>query len=227
MSDHVLEIEDTLTARYIGTTFYVAFLLDSRSVFNFTANATTDVITTDSVHDYILNTKVRVDAVSGSTLPTPLAAGTDYYVRDASGSDLKLSLTYGGSAINITSAGTGSFTITDVALDNKIRDVANYIRKEVASYEGVTNRPSLTFTGDIVTTDTEVTLTQDLAVSNVSGVDDILLDALLVIRSGSAIPLNTSGTPTNYQKLLAEKSLEAGQAYSLRFPIIIPIPEIA
>ena len=44
---------------------------------------------------------------SGGSLPGGLAVGTTYFVRDASGSTFKVSLTAGGSAIDITSAGDG------------------------------------------------------------------------------------------------------------------------
>jgi uncharacterized phiE125 gp8 family phage protein len=44
---------------------------------------------------------------SGGTLPGGLSSGTPYYVVNASGSTFKLSLTSGGSAIDVTQAGTG------------------------------------------------------------------------------------------------------------------------
>ena len=44
-------------------------------------------------------------------LPSPLAVGTDYHVRDVSGSTLKLAATAGGAAIDITDAGTGTHYI--------------------------------------------------------------------------------------------------------------------
>ena len=44
---------------------------------------------------------------SGGALPSGLAASTDYYVINASGQTCKLSLTDGGSAVDITNTGSG------------------------------------------------------------------------------------------------------------------------
>lgn len=50
---------------------------------------------------------VVVWAVPGVALPTGLAEGTVYHVRDATADDLKLAATAGGAAINITAVGSG------------------------------------------------------------------------------------------------------------------------
>ena len=50
---------------------------------------------------------VVVWAVPGVALPTGLAEGTVYHVRDATTDDLKLAATAGGAAINITAVGSG------------------------------------------------------------------------------------------------------------------------
>lgn len=53
---------------------------------------------------------VRLSTDQGD-LPAPLAANTDYHVRDVSGSTLKLSATAGGAAITLTDDGTGTHYI--------------------------------------------------------------------------------------------------------------------
>ena len=45
---------------------------------------------------------------SGGALPAPLAAYTDYHVRDVSGSTFKLAATAGGAAVTLTDDGTGT-----------------------------------------------------------------------------------------------------------------------
>lgn len=50
---------------------------------------------------------VVVWAVPGVALPTGLAEGTIYHVRDATTDDLKLAASAGGAAINITAVGSG------------------------------------------------------------------------------------------------------------------------
>lgn len=88
--------------------------------FIYTVNTGTNVLTTNVAHGYTANTLVRVFVESGGGLASPLVDTTDYYVIAPSGSDLQLSLTSGGAAIDLTAAGTGTQRITlattDVAL---------------------------------------------------------------------------------------------------------------
>jgi hypothetical protein len=56
-------------------------------------------------HSWVADTKVIVWAPAGSTLPTGLSAGTEYFVRAPSGNSLQLAATAGGSAIDITADG--------------------------------------------------------------------------------------------------------------------------
>ena len=56
------------------------------------------------------NAKFRI--ASTGTLPAPLAADTDYWARDRTGTSFKVAETLGGAAVNITTAGSGTITIT-------------------------------------------------------------------------------------------------------------------
>lgn len=84
----------------------------------FTADDTTDICTytsTASVPSNILvGTRVRLTTTT--TLPAGLATATDYYVIKISDTTFKLATTYAnaiaGTAIDITSTGTGTHTIT-------------------------------------------------------------------------------------------------------------------
>jgi len=51
---------------------------------------------------------------SGGALPAPMAADTDYHVRDASGATFKLAAAAAGAAIDVTDAGTGTHFIGQV-----------------------------------------------------------------------------------------------------------------
>ncbi len=78
------------------------------------AGYTTPFTATDQVNDIVTlagrapvaNEMLRLWN-SGGGLPGGLSANTDYYVVNVSGQTCKLSLTEGGAAVNITSAGTG------------------------------------------------------------------------------------------------------------------------
>jgi hypothetical protein len=79
---------------------------DSQTV---TADAGTDKISAPA-HGRVTGDKV-VFTSSGS-VPAGLTAGTTYYLRDTETNYYKLAATRGGTAINITSAGSGTITAT-------------------------------------------------------------------------------------------------------------------
>lgn len=76
----------------------------------FTAVASTDVIT--STAQFADGDEVRVSNTGGA-LPAPLVAATSYYVVNKSGATHKLAATRGGTAINLTTNGTGTNTISN------------------------------------------------------------------------------------------------------------------
>jgi len=63
---------------------------------------------TSSNHGYANGTQVQI--ASSSTLPAPLVAATTYYVVNATSGTYQLSLSSSGSAIDITTAGSGTIT---------------------------------------------------------------------------------------------------------------------
>ncbi len=207
------EIVLSQTELYFNQSFNVVLLDDQRSVFNFTA-ALDDTITATG-HDYILNTPVQVDVSGGGTLPAPLVAGTTYYVRDAATNTFKLSATIGGAAINITTVGTGLFTITDLALDSKLGTVALFVRKEIDSYEGLTVRPTVTFDAAPVVGLNSISISKAIALNNNSSPNDILFNAFLLVRGGTSARGNTTGDPAIYVPLPSTAVVLAGQTDSL------------
>jgi hypothetical protein len=76
---------------------------------NFTADAGTDVCT-DAAHGLSNGQAVRLTTTD--TLPGGLALNTTYWVIDKTTDTFKLSLTSGGSAVDITGAGVGTHTWT-------------------------------------------------------------------------------------------------------------------
>lgn len=74
----------------------------------FTADDSTDTYTA-SAHGLSDGTPVTVSA--STSLPTGLSANTTYYVITSTTNTFQLSATYGGSAIDISSTGTGTLTV--------------------------------------------------------------------------------------------------------------------
>src|SRR5712692_90526 len=79
-------------------------------VTDFVADPATDILT---ARNHGRSNGAAVKVFSNGTLPAPLAAGTTYYVRDATTNTLKLAATNGGAAIDITTAGTGTHTLVN------------------------------------------------------------------------------------------------------------------
>lgn len=78
----------------------------------FTANAGTDVITSTSAHN--LQDGDKVILTTTGTLPAGLSTGTGYFVRDKTSTTFKLSASPYDTAIDITDAGTGTHTWTNL-----------------------------------------------------------------------------------------------------------------
>ena len=83
-------------------------------VFTFTANASTDKLTTSADHGLVVNDTIVLTTTG--TLPAGLAVSTTYHVKTVPATDeLTLSATQGGSTIDITNTGSGTHTLTSVA----------------------------------------------------------------------------------------------------------------
>lgn len=81
---------------------------------------------TSNTHGYANGTPVQVSATT--TLPAPLVAATTYYVINAAANTYQLSLTATGSAINITTAGSGTITT------NQVYSVGNLVSSGGVNY---------------------------------------------------------------------------------------------
>lgn len=76
----------------------------------FTADASTNVFTSAG-HGFVDTNAIKLENTGGA-LPAPLVAGTTYYVRDKTTDTFKLAATSGGTAIDITTNGTGTNSIS-------------------------------------------------------------------------------------------------------------------
>lgn len=74
----------------------------------FTVDANTDTCTANA-HGFANGQKVRVS--SSGDMPEPIVAGTDYWLVAVATNTFQLATTKGGSAINLTSEGSGTLTL--------------------------------------------------------------------------------------------------------------------
>ena len=106
-----------LTAAY-NYTAVLCLVTGDLSTYTITADAGTDVITATG-HDFINGTPVQFTN-SGGALPSGIAADTTYFVIGAAANTFQISETIGGSAVDVTSAGSGTNTVTEVAIADEI-----------------------------------------------------------------------------------------------------------
>lgn len=219
MSTLLTYAKSELEANYSNSdSWCIALLNDVRSVYTFTANASTDVLTTSATHDYIAGTPVQLTTTG--TLPAPLATATTYYVVSPSGATLKLAATSGGSAIDITDAGTGTHTITDLAIDQTFSTIAEVIRKEV-NYHELTTRPTWSppSSATVNTSTGIVDKTAATTINAASLTTNITFNKGLLIKNGSTTAGNTTGTPTDILDFLTTQTITAGGSFTLTIPI--------
>lgn len=92
---------------YIGNQGNYDFSVNQDIYILYSVNPTTDIFTITGKIGFSNGTQVVVS--TSDTTPSPLVAGTTYYVVNSTGigQSFKLSSTLGGSPINITTKGTG------------------------------------------------------------------------------------------------------------------------
>lgn len=110
--------------------------------------ASTDLVSAPG-HGLAANTKVRVTDVSKSG--TGLTKGSDYFLRDVTDDEFKLSATSGGAAINIqanakidlrlVADSTAGFLFSAWTLNDSNRPTTNILRSNSANWEVATERP--------------------------------------------------------------------------------------
>jgi hypothetical protein len=103
---------------------------------SFTANASTDTITTSSNHGVANDIRV---VVQGSSLPGGLVSGRVYFGKSVTANTMQLALTAGGAAVDITSAGSGGTVYCEVYASNAKSDIQDWTFEgaNVANLNGV------------------------------------------------------------------------------------------
>lgn len=200
---------DTLFAN-TGTVGYVALIKPDLSTnITFTANASTDLMTTASAHGLVTGERIRV-AVTGGSLPTPLVANTDYYVIVVSTTTFRLATTQANAlagspvAIDLTDAGSGTLTFNEQEL-NKDDPLAVLLAKEL-THPSWSARAALTDLGaaTVVSGNGEKP-PKAIAVQNTSGTALSYKHVLFLF--GAGVTATIGSTPTgSYTRYLATET---------------------
>lgn len=130
INEHFLTIYDSIVYANAAGIDFTTFLVKQGSyrgsigsgfpLFPFTVNTSTDVFTVSNsivngeTPNFADDTQVLLTFRSGGSLPSPLLPNILYYVINSTGTTFQLSATLGGSAINVTSSGSGDLYIEPV-----------------------------------------------------------------------------------------------------------------
>lgn len=109
----IVGLGDRRLFTYLGIQDSQRFQVAPQTLFKYSASASTDRLT---LADAALPNDTAVTLYSDDTYPPPLDVDITYFVVESSGNTLKLSLTSGGAAINITGVGAGQQYLQVVAL---------------------------------------------------------------------------------------------------------------
>ena len=209
------------TAYYASTyPSLAAVLIPKASVFGrgtavgtFTVDTSTDIITSAS---HGLSDGTIVHVASTATLPTGLSANTVYYVISSTSSTFKLSLTSGGSAIDISSTGSGTHSVYNKFQVPDFRGLMpmgagtgsltfNFATTDINTGTEVITVPSNTslYTGQPIVYTTSGTVAGDLVASTtyyairLSATTISIADSLALALAGTAHNLTGTGSGTH------------------------------
>lgn len=201
--------------------------LENRTFPSTSINTTTDAISV--VNTYVAGSRVTVTTTG--TISTNLTSGNVYYVVSPTGSTLQLSETFGGTAIDFTDAGTGTYSLSEVSHSNPIvnglvypvRTVADAVRMEIDDYQGITVRPTVNNPTPVIAADPRPGSSQPDVVqvplafvaNNTSGTLPVDFDMVYTVKGGSATPGNTTGTLVSADSMGALDEVPAGQSNNI------------
>ena len=203
-------------------------LNDVRSSFSFIAsdvNAGTGTFTI-ATHNF-------TSAGSGTRVQLPTAApggltlNLDYWVRNVVGTSFQISATPGGTAIaSFSSAGTGTMTISDQALnaiDQSLttpdNNTVQWVRKEI-NYQGasrlsVSTPAASAYTIAAVAGVYRARVSLTAPIDNSAGGAGIAFNKILLLTGGSLVTGNTTGTPKRWWEVAGSLAAGASLSYIL------------
>lgn len=169
-----------------GIIRYVALLTSALQLnLAITANAASNTVIFATAQPFKLGSRLRV--FSTVTLPTPLAAGVDYFAIPVTTTTFKLAASItdaiAGTSITIIDAGSGALTASEQPL-LRTDPIAVLLSKEFASFPAYTARFPITNAGPAAIVLAKAQKTELIVLSN-SGPVDISIGYYLLIRGGT------------------------------------------
>jgi hypothetical protein len=177
--------------------------------FVFTADASTNTLTTVGNHGRSNGDRVRVKAHAQGALCGGLNSEIEYYVISASTSTLRLSLTAGGSAVDITDTGTLEQILITYRAGEIVADLVNTF----AGLESIgTTNIDLGAVVDTISFEAESTVSEAIgqlaALSTFVWWIDDERELFFKPRTYAAAPFSVSASSANYRSLAVRRTRE-------------------
>lgn len=177
--------------------------------FVFTADASTNTLTTVGNHGRSNGDRVRVKAHAQGALCGGLNAEIEYYVISASASTLQVSLTAGGSAIDITDTGT----LDQILITYRAGEIVSDLVNTFAGLESIgTTNIDLGAVVDTIAFEAEATVSEAIgqlaALSNFVWWIDDDRELFFKPRTYAAAPFSVSASSANYRSLAVRRTRE-------------------
>jgi hypothetical protein len=177
--------------------------------FVYTADASTNTLTTASAHGRVNGDKVRVKAHAQGAICGGLSGTTEYFVVNAGATTLQLSLSSGGGAVDITDTGT----LDQVLVTGRAGLIVKDLITNFASNEGIgsTNVDDGVVV-DVVTFDASTTVSEAIgqlaALCNFVWWIDEDRELYFKPRTFATAPFSISTSSANYRSLQARRTRE-------------------
>ena len=192
-------------------------------------NTSTNVITANG-HGYSNGDKVVF--TTNNTIPTGLNTYTVYFVIDKSTNDFKVSLISGGSAVNITGAGTDSYVYNfTVTTDTQVKliDLTGFATGTAGSEVPIkSTQVDISNTSAVTTSDTiDATVNKYLSIETGTTFEPNMFssttvaDFSFILNKEERVKKDTSATQTtsNYQALMHIKTGDYGADYKVKVTV--------
>lgn len=186
------------------------------SAYPATANPTTNTITAVG-HDFVNGTPVRFSNVGGG-LPGGLTM-QQYYVVNAGTDTFQVSTSVGGSSVDITSAGSGTHTVTESAIEDLVINYTDasivwdvMVRHEV-NYQG-SGRQSFTWGSPLQNMTTGQVSIPLIAINVIPTTGSIKFRYVVILRGANTTPGSGVGSVSSIEDVGETTINRQGQIFT-------------
>lgn len=176
----------------------LALVTGDLSTYTVTVDAGTDTFTATG-HDFVDGTPIQFSNTDGG-LPGGIVSGTTYYVTGSAANTFQITEFVGGAALDITSTGSGTNTVTEVAVEDIVAQYDDaamvwdiLVRHEVSNYQGA-GRESFTWASSTINSTNSQASIASVSPAIIPVTDTITFRYAVVLRGGNTTPGDATGS---------------------------------